>query len=1262
MLSNTHTSFKSPFLQTRPTIGLLIVGVFPPNEELLWSGVVDAAREYDVNLIGFCGSYVHHPDPVVAQANVLYDLVNPQIVDGLLIASNAIDWYLTEEDVARFVRRYHPLPCVCLDRTLPGMPCVIKHEYQGMYDVLSHLIEVHGYRRLAFLQGTENTAWEQSRYQAYLDALRAYEVSFDGNLVVPLPTYWDAAGIPLGGGEQIRILLDERRLHPGRDIEAIVCATDALARQALAALQARRLNVPQEIALAGFDDEEPSRVVTPPLTTVQSRMDEIGRKGVEILIAQLRGVTVPEQVIVPTPLTVRQSCGCRSALIARSKGGAAQQADQPLEHWKSSDGCFEHQPLSPQELAQSFGRASTQDVTQWFEALSEACRAEIAGTATDLFLPQLETLLHQSSRNSGDVIVWHDLISTLRRLMLPDLCPAERVCAEELWNQARVLIGETAQRVQAEQTVQAKQQAQLLREIGAKLITTFDVDQLMDILAEILPGLGITSCYLSLYDAEPETKPVQSKHTISLPPAPKWSRLILAYNEHGRVTLEPGGRRFPSAELAPADLLPQDRQYSLVLEPLFFQESQIGLLLIETGPREGSVYEALRAEISSALQGDLLVQRVQERTVEITRQKYILDTFMETVPDSIYFKDRESRITRANQAHARQLGLDDPAEEVGKTDFDFFPDHAARVKCEQEQAIMQTGQPVVSIEEASGQGQWLLTTKMPLRDERGEIVGTFGISRDITPLKHTEHELVQYREHLKELVKERTTELTRSNAQLSEEILERLRVERALRASEEQYRLLADNVKDGIVIVQYGKFVFANAAFAAITGYRPEQILTLEPLSLFADQADYLAALSVPGENPQILESRWQAELTTHNWQVVWTEIEQSEIVWNSQLAQLLTVRDITDRKRQEQRLEEERTRLEAENLSLKSAIKERYRFGLLVGKSSVMQRVYELIVSAAASGVNVLISGESGTGKELIAQTLHRVSRRKDYAFVPVNCASIPETLFEREFFGHRKGAFTGADRDTSGLFDKAHRGTLFLDEVTELTPGMQAKLLRVLQDGEYTPLGSTSSKQADVVIVAATNKDYQEEIQQKRLRKDFFYRIGVIEIRVPALRERKDDLPLLIEHILEDYCQKQRQLQGNLSQELPENQAMLPGELVQVFYTYDWPGNVRELQNVVQRYLATQDAPAILTLLGRSGGSRLLPEAPPIQTNRSLPETVQAFEKQMIADMLARNQYHIGRTAEMLSIPRLTLHRKIKKYQLNTKRGKAKNVSNKI
>jgi transcriptional regulator with PAS, ATPase and Fis domain len=335
----------------------------------------------------------------------------------------------------------------------------------------------------------------------------------------------------------------------------------------------------------------------------------------------------------------------------------------------------------------------------------------------------------------------------------------------------------------------------------------------------------------------------------------------------------------------------------------------------------------------------------------------------------------------------------------------------------------------------------------------------------------------------------------------------------------------------------------------------------------------------------------------------------------------------------------------------LKSSIRERYRFGMLVGKSSAMQRVYELIVSAATSDVNVLISGESGTGKELIARTFHQVSRRKEHAFVPVNCASIPETLFEREFFGHQKGAFTGADRDTLGLFDKAHQGILFLDEVTELPLSMQAKLLRVLQDGVYTPLGSTTPKQADVVLVTATNKDCQEEIRAKRLRKDFFYRIGVIDIQVPPLRDRKDDLPLLIEHILEEYHHKHSQLQEDPSLEIPTTQTMLPVDLVQALYMYDWPGNVRELQNLLQRYLATQDLPTTLSLLGASGHVRSITENLPAPDGLPLREAVESFERHMIANTLERTRYHIGNAAELLGVPRITLHRKIKKHQIKTK-----------
>jgi PAS domain S-box-containing protein len=516
-------------------------------------------------------------------------------------------------------------------------------------------------------------------------------------------------------------------------------------------------------------------------------------------------------------------------------------------------------------------------------------------------------------------------------------------------------------------------------------------------------------------------------------------------------------------------------------------------------------------------------------------------------------------------------------------------------------------------------------------------------------LQEQNRELGNYREHLEDLVEARTSELRQVNTLLHQEMVKHRETARSLRVSEQQYRSLAESVTDGIVIVQEGQIVFTNAAFTALFGYSPADLLQKEFASLFPEKEKTTLHSRLTQEFPV---HPWQAEIVTRDGRTRWIEASQTAMVWEDQPALLLTITDITDRKLRELHLEEEQARLRQENLTLKSTMIERYRFGELVGKSPAMQRVYELITSAATSEVNVLVSGESGTGKELIARTIHQLSARRERVFVSVNCASIPEALFEREFFGHRKGAFTGADRDKPGLFDRAHQGTLFLDEVTELNPGTQAKLLRVLQDGEYIPLGSTTAKIADALIVAATNKDPRTLIEQGKLREDFFYRICVIELRMPPLRERKEDLPLLIEHVLHQYRQKQTERQGIIPANLPANPTELPGELIQALFVYHWPGNVRELQNVLHRYLATKDLNSVLSLLAAPTRIRAAVTNIEISSQETtLPEAVQTLEQQMISNMLAHNHYRIGKTAEKLGISVRSLQYKIKKYQLMSK-----------
>jgi PAS domain S-box-containing protein len=744
---------------TRPTIGLLTPNVYRANEELWWQSVVDAARENGANLISFSGGYLDIPDGFEAQANILYKLISQEEIDGLVVFSSTVGWFIGKEELAEFCKGYEPLPVVSVDTSLAGIPSVVKSNYQGMREAMIHLIEAHGYRRIAFLCGPENADWAQERLRAYTETLTDYGLDVDERLIAPTPVTWEFAGPEIGPAtQQINVLLNERNLKPGTGFEALVGATDSLIQEAVRTLHERGVQIPEQVAVTGFDDEPTSGVITPPLTTVRPPFYEMGYKAVEMVLALLAGDRVPEQVPLPCQLVIRQSCGCMAAEMSQS-AQPTEVAEANGETLGAILGAQRAEIVA--DIAQAAGANSDQ-----VESLLDAFVAEVKGQSPGLFLRELNDTLRQVGTTGGEIRLWQQGLSALRRRLRPGLDAATLALADDLWHQARMIIGEVAERAQAYQALQAEKQAQVLREVNQELITTFEIARLMDILAESLPRLSFPAGYLALYETP---QPYQYPQ-----PDLGWSRLMLAYDERGRGELAPGGQRFPSGQLLPEEMWP-DRQFSFVVEPLYFQDDQIGFALFDMGRREGAPYEALRAQISSALQGALLVQRVRERSAELARQQYILDTFMENVPDSIYFKDLESRFTRMNKALARRIEVDDPAEAVGKSDYDFFPEEQARPKYEQEQEVIRTGQPILNLEEPDGVGHWALTTKMPLRDENGEIIGTFGISRDITALKEAQAALEKAYAEVEQQVAERTEELKREqeeSARLQQEVIE----------------------------------------------------------------------------------------------------------------------------------------------------------------------------------------------------------------------------------------------------------------------------------------------------------------------------------------------------------------------------------------------------------------------------------------------------------------------------------------------------------
>jgi two-component system response regulator HydG len=330
--------------------------------------------------------------------------------------------------------------------------------------------------------------------------------------------------------------------------------------------------------------------------------------------------------------------------------------------------------------------------------------------------------------------------------------------------------------------------------------------------------------------------------------------------------------------------------------------------------------------------------------------------------------------------------------------------------------------------------------------------------------------------------------------------------------------------------------------------------------------------------------------------------------------------------------------KLEQENIYLKERLGDRFNFSNIIGRSPAMQDLFETIALVAPSEATVLIAGESGTGKELIANAIHHNSPRKDQAFIKVNCAALPETLLESELFGHEKGAFTGALARKQGRFQLAHTGSIFLDEVGEMTPTTQTKILRVLQEREFEPLGSTQTVKVDTRVIAATNKNLLEEIQQGNFREDLYYRLNVVTLEVPSLRERREDISLLADFFLKQYAEKNRRLIKGFTP-----------KAMDLLIRHDWPGNVRELENVVERavimargdLISQGELPdAIRGLEGEMGEAEI-----DLSPGRSLKEV----ERDMILRTLEDTGGNRTRTAEILGISRRTLQLKLKEYGVN-------------
>jgi len=543
------------------------------------------------------------------------------------------------------------------------------------------------------------------------------------------------------------------------------------------------------------------------------------------------------------------------------------------------------------------------------------------------------------------------------------------------------------------------------------------------------------------------------------------------------------------------------------------------------------------------------------------------------------------------------------------------------------------------------------------------------IVRSVSERREREEFLKHSAKELEEEVQSRTSELRAANLHLELEVSQRRLAEQKLRELLHRHQLILDSAGEGILGTDLdGKATFVNSDAAALLGRSSDSVTGVDVLTLFnrstvigSDSESDVGPLedALANGNARRLE---EAVVLRRDGSEVPVELTCTPVRDGSDLAGVVVVfRDISKRKRHEQSLrtalaENERLkqRVEAENVYLREELHSNYEFREVVARSDAIAQVLRQVGLVAPTDANVLVTGESGTGKELIARAIHDLSARKARPFIKVNCAAIPRDLFESEFFGHVRGAFTGAHSNRTGRFELANGGTLFLDEIGELPLDLQTKLLGVLQEGRFERVGDGKSLSVDVRVIVATNRDLEVEIAAKRFRLDLFYRLNIFPIVVPPLRERSEDIVPLAEYFLRSTsCRLKR---GNLQLSEEHHRQLL---------AYDWPGNVREMQNVIERAV----------ILVRGGQQLQFDVASRLPASRNAVDPNQAFSDQAISHQVMpvererqRRERDIrnienalrhtrgriagsGGAAELLGVKPSTLRSRIKVYGISPK-----------
>ena len=580
---------------SRLTIGMLVDWTEEQYQLSMVQGVADFAKERDLNFLCFAGGSINAPFEYESRRNIVYSLINRNIVDGLVILSPAIGHFVDHKTISKFCNQFTSLPVVSIALSMPNVHSVISDNLGGMRDLITHLIEVHGYRNFAFIKGPESSQDATDRFKSFQETLLEYHLQPKPNLIIQGNFMADS------GEAAVKTLLDQRKAK----FDVILAANDNMALGALAELNARGIKVPEEIAIAGFDNLDYSVHTSPPLTTVNYSLYAQGWRSAEILMNLIEKKEVPQQTTLPTQLIIRRSCGCFSHQLSKS---AFETIDLNGESCLVALNCNRSRILSTiiQQTQYFFNTKEEVNFEQLIEKLLDAFDIEFSNQIPGEFLRELDTILSNQAWTSRDIFTWQSVITEMHHNLLPCFSNLNEIAKlADLWHQVRILIGEKAlikEKLSYQQYIKANQIISVLRE---ELLFTLDQTQIFNILARTMPNLGVKNCYLMTYKGKEQRK----------------LKSVLAYDENGWIYIGENEITFLPNLTLPKEVLPEFRRYTMLVEALNFSSSFLGLVMFDLEPQNGKVYGELRRIICSTLQGAILFNQIQEQASRLKEQK-----------------------------------------------------------------------------------------------------------------------------------------------------------------------------------------------------------------------------------------------------------------------------------------------------------------------------------------------------------------------------------------------------------------------------------------------------------------------------------------------------------------------------------------------------------------------------------------------------------------------------------------------------------------